>query len=319
MIVTITPSPAIDWTVTLDSFELGAVNRASNSVREPSGKGVNVAIALHRAGEPTRAIVPAGGDTGRFLATALQAHGLPFTLIDTGSEIRTNITLVTPGHPGTKINEPGSPLSDDVVARLHAAVLDTAGNATAVMSCGSLPPGVPASFHRDIANLAKTLGVYSVVDASGESLALALTAEPDLVKPNVHELAELAGESITTLGDVVAAAQRLRQRGARAVLASLGADGVIYVDTMGALYAKAHDIPVLNSVGAGDALLAGFMRGGSDRAARLANAALWASSAVADPSTLFTVRPDFAALISVGPLIDADIRLTEPSTLLART
>lgn len=319
MIVTVTPSPSVDWTVTLDSFALGAVNRASNSIREPSGKGVNVSVALHRAGVSTRAIIPAGGDSGRFLALALGAHGLPVTLIETNTQTRTNITLITPGYLGTKINEPGSPLSQDAVARLHEAVLGTAGEASAVVSCGSLPPGMPASFHRDVVRLAKTLGVYSAVDASGESLALALTARPDLVKPNVHELAELAECSITTHGEVVAAAQTLRQRGAGAVLASLGGDGVIYVDAIGALHAKAEGIPLINTVGAGDALLAGFMGGGGDRVARLANAVLWASSAVAAPSTLFTVNPGFAAFITVSPQIDAATKLHEPSEQLART
>jgi 1-phosphofructokinase len=102
------------------------------------------------------------------------------------------------------------------------------------------------------------------------------------------------------------------------VLASLGGDGVIYVDALGALHAKAEGIPVINTVGAGDALLAGFMGGGGERVARLANAVLWASSAVAAPSTLFTVDPDFAAFITVSPQINAATKLHEPSEKLAR-
>jgi 1-phosphofructokinase len=318
MIVTVTPSPAIDWTVTLDSFALDSVNRASGSVREPSGKGVNVSVALHRAGVPTHAIVPAGGDSGRFLAGAIAAHGIPLTLIDTCAEIRTNITLVIPGHPGTKINEPGSPLSADVLDRLFDAVLENATGAEALLTCGSLPAGVPPTFHRDIVRLARGVGAYSVVDASGDALRLALDAGPDLVKPNVHELAELTGGPIGTLGDVVAAAQALRERGAGAVLASLGGDGVVYVDEAGALFARADGLPVINTVGAGDALLAGFMGGDRDRKTRLATAVLWASSAVAEPSTLFTVRPEFAGAIFVSATIDTNARLDEPSKHLAR-
>jgi 1-phosphofructokinase len=317
MIITVTPSPSIDWTLTLDAFALGSVNRASGSTREPSGKGVNVSIALHRAGVPTRAIIPAGGDTGRFLSQDLAARGLPFTLVETNTEIRTNITLLSPGHIGTKVNEPGAALSNEVIARLHAAVVVAANDAAAVITCGSLPPGVSLTFHRDVVQQANIFGLYSVVDASGEALSLALTAQPDLIKPNVHELAELAGCPVTTLGEVVAAAQTVRRRGAGAVLASLGGDGVIYVDALGTLYAKATDIPVLNAVGAGDALLAGFMGGGTDRTTRLANAVLWASSAVAAPSTLFTIRPDFAARITVGALIDPSITLDEPSEQFA--
>jgi 1-phosphofructokinase len=318
VIVTVTPSPSIDWTVSVDPFTLGAVNRATDSVREPSGKGVNVSIALHRGGIETRAIFPAGGVTGQFMSTALSEQGVPFVLIDTGADIRTNITLMTPDHTGTKINEPGSPLSGEVMAQLRDVVQDAAGAATAVLTCGSLPSGVAPSFHRDIIELANRLGVYSVVDASGESLSLALEANPNLIKPNVHELAELAGASITTLGEVVSATQLIRDRGAGAVLASLGGDGVMYVDELGALYAKAIGIPVANAVGAGDALLAGFMGGGPDREGRLANAVLWASSAVAHPSTLFSVRPDFAAFITVGPVNDPQVALGEPSEQLGR-
>lgn len=317
MIITVTPSPSIDWTLTLEAFALGAVNRASCSTREPSGKGINVSIALHRAGMPTRTIFPAGGDTGRFMSKALAGRGLPFTLVETNTEIRTNITLLTPGHIGTKVNEPGAALSNEAIASLNAAIVAAAEDATAVISGGSLPPGTPVAFHRDIVRLANTFGLYSVVDASGESLSLALTAQPDLIKPNVHELAELAGYPVTTLGDVVAAAQTLRRRGAGAVLASLGGDGVIYVDALGALYARAIGIPVLNAVGAGDALLAGFMGGGTDRKTRLTNAVLWASSAVAATSTLFTVRPDFVQRITVSALIDPTITLDEPSEQLA--
>ena len=98
--------------------------------------------------------------------------------------------------------------------RLFDAVLENATGAEALLTCGSLPAGVPPTFHRDIVRLAMGVGAYSVVDASGDALTLALDAGPDLVKPNVHELAELTGGPIGTLGDVVAAAQALRERGA---------------------------------------------------------------------------------------------------------
>ncbi|MCU1406677.1 MAG: pfkB [Glaciihabitans sp.] len=316
MIVTVTPSPAIDWTITVDSFELGGVNRSTQSVREPSGKGVNVSIALHRGDVATLAIVPAGGDTGRFLASTLAGYGVPVSIIDSGVDVRTNITLVAPGQPGTKINEPGAALSADTVWEIQAAILATEGVATAVLVCGSLPPGVPTTFHRDVVVQANRMGAFSVVDASGEALSAALEARPGLVKPNVHELAELTGRDIATLGDVVDAAEAVRALGAGAVLASLGADGVVFVDDDGPLFAVARDIPVVNAVGAGDALLAGYLSGlagTADRIERLADAVLWASSAVAHPSTLFTVRPEYARLITAGPLPAADRRLGEPS------
>lgn len=318
MIVTLTLAPAIDWTVEVESFSFGAVNRAVRSSHEPSGKGVNVSWALHRAGVPTRAVFPAGGGTGRLMVDALVHAGLDHVVVETQKDVRTNITLITPGE-STKINEPGVPLAPAEVDQVTDAILAASAHAQAVLVCGSLPPGLPAEHVRDIVRRLKATGVDVVVDTSGEPLALALEARPDLVKPNVHELADLTGRELATLGDVVDAAEETRRRGAGAVLASLGADGTLLVDEEGALYAHATDVPFVNSVGAGDALLAGFFAGQSSRSDRLANAVLWASSAVAHHTTLFPVRQDLADRIGVAELTDVDQRLSEPSVALVPT
>ena len=149
MIVTVTPSPAIDWTVRVDDFEFGAVNRIVESDREPSGKGVNISWALHRAEIPTRAVFPAGGRSGQFMSDSLAQAGLQHVVVDTGREVRTNITLITPGH-STKINEPGSHLSIEQTRSFRAAIDEACRDASTVLICGSLPPGVPASFVRDL-------------------------------------------------------------------------------------------------------------------------------------------------------------------------
>lgn len=318
MIVTVTPSPSIDWTVTVDHFELGDVNRAVSSMQEPSGKGVNVSWALHRAGIPTVAIFPAGGHTGRFMTDALGEEGLDYIAVETQADVRTNITLVAPGHSGTKINASGAGVSDQVIRELLEAAQREAAAASMVLTCGSLPPGVPNTFHRDLVRSIAATDAYSVVDASGDPLRLALEAKPNLIKPNVHELAQLTERSIRTLGEVIDAAEMARSMGAGAVLASLGGDGVLLVDDEGALYARADGIPVVNAVGAGDALLAGFVGGGPDRESRLFNAILWASSAVAHNFTLFPVRPEFGSLITLGVVAEQDLerQLTEPSAAL---
>jgi len=317
MIVTITPAPAIDWTIEVDSFELGAVNRAAWSSREPSGKGVNVSWALHRAGVPTRAVFPAGGHTGQFMAEVLSHAGLEHVIVDTGREVRTNITLISPGS-STKLNEAGSALSEEQACQLRNAIIGASVDASVVLICGSLPAGVPATFVRDVVRNLKASGLDVVVDTSGDPLELALEARPDLIKPNVHELADITGRHIATLGEVVDAAEEARERGAGAVLASLGADGALLVDDEGALHARATDIPFVNSVGAGDALLAGFFGGGKTREERLAKAVLWASSAVAHNTTLFPIRQDLAERITVGELTTPEQPLSETSAALVR-
>lgn len=318
MIVTLTLAPAIDWTVEVESFSFGAVNRAVRSSHEPSGKGVNVSWALHRAGVPTRAVFPAGGGTGQLMVDALAHAGLEHGVVETGHDVRTNITLITPG-VSTKVNEPGFPLTPAEVDGVTDAILTASSDAEAVLVCGSLPPSLTPEFVRDTVRRLKATGVDVVVDTSGEPLALALEARPDLIKPNVHELADLTGRRLATLGDVVDAAQEARRRGAAAVLASLGADGTLLVDDQGALYARATDVPFVNSVGAGDALLAGFFAGQSSRSDRLANAVLWASSAVAHHTTLFPVRQDLADRVGVAELTAVDQDLTEPSAALITT
>lgn len=317
MIVTVTPSPAIDWTIEVESFDLGAVNRAVQSVREPSGKGVNISWALHRAGRATRAVLPAGGSGGQLMEEALSAAGMEHVIVDTGRDVRVNITLITPGN-STKINEAGGPVTDGHMRQFRDAVISSSTDATAVLICGSLPGGVPPTFVRDIVRTLKESAVDVVVDGSGDVLRLALEARPDLIKPNVDELADLTGHVIGTFGDVVVAAQQARARGAGAVLASLGPDGALLVDGDGVLYGSATGIPFVNSVGAGDALLAGFFGGGQTREERLATAMLWASSAVAHPTTLFPIRHELAEQISVGELIAPQRPLSEPSSALVR-
>jgi 1-phosphofructokinase len=317
MIVTVTPAPAIDWTVEVDSFALGAVNRAVRSGREPSGKGVNVSWALHRAGLATRAVFPAGKSGGRLMDEALSRAGIEHVIVDTGREVRVNITLLAPGS-STKINEAGSELSEEHIGQLREAIVRASVDASVVLICGSLPPGAPATFVRDMVRMLKDSAVEVGVDSSGEALRLALEARPDLIKPNVHELGDLTGRAIATLGDAAEAARETRKRGAGAVLVSLGADGALLVDDGGVLFGRATGIPVVNSVGAGDALLAGFFAGGRTRQERLATAVLWASSAVAHSTTLFPIRQDLAERVCVGELSTPERLLSEPSSALVR-
>ena len=247
MIVTVTPAPAMDWTVEVDSFALGAVNRATRSGREPSGKGVNVSWALHRGGLATRAVFPAGKSGGRFMDEALSRAGIEHVIVDTGRDVRVNITLLTPGG-STKINEAGSVLSDEHINELRETVVRASVDASVVLICGSLPPGTPATFVRDLVRLLKASSLQVGVDSSGDALRLALEARPDLIKPNVHELADLTGRAVATLGDAAESAREARTRGAGAVLVSLGADGALLVDDDGVLFGRATGIPFVNSV-----------------------------------------------------------------------
>jgi 1-phosphofructokinase len=288
MIVTVTPNPSVDRTVFVTDITLGSVNRSRRSWSEPSGKGVNVALALHAHGAPVRAVLPAGGSVGVQLRQMLATAGLDAVIVDIDGEIRSNISLTQPDGTVTKINEAGPRLSAEERKRLFTAVCDQIGSAAWLVCAGSLPAGLPADWYGELVELGHSKGVPTAVDTSGAPLAECLAAKPDLIKPNVHELAELTGQLPRTLGDVIDAANEVRRRGAHRVLASLGGDGAILVDAAGAVWGHAPVDRVVSTVGAGDAMLAGYLSCPTGRLESLASALRWGAAAVAHEGTLFS-------------------------------
>nr|WP_243751986.1 1-phosphofructokinase family hexose kinase [Leucobacter weissii] len=291
--ITVTPAPAIDWTVEVEGWEFGAVHRARSERREPSGKGVNVSVALHRAGRATHAVLVAAGDGVDFMDRELAALGVPHSFAS-GGPVRTNLTLLVDGRADTKVNTSGAALSDSQSAALIELVSDLADRpGAAILTAGSLPAGSDARLHARIVERARERGRYAALDTSGAALLEGIAAGPDLVKPNAQELAELVAAPVATLGEVRDAAHELRGRhGVGSVLVSLGADGALLVDADGELWAGARPDRVRNAVGAGDAMLAGFLSARSDRERALRAAVLWGGSAVAHASTFFEVLPE---------------------------
>ncbi|HET7667862.1 MAG TPA: 1-phosphofructokinase [Mycobacterium sp.] len=288
MILTLTPNPSVDRTVFLTDIVLGSVNRSQRSRSEPSGKGVNVALALHAHGMPVRAIVTAGGSVGAQLRQMLDTAGLDTVVVPIDGEIRSNISLTQPDGTVTKINEAGPVLSTRERGCLLNAVSAHLRAATGLVCAGSLPAGLPTDWYGEVVEIARRQGIFVAVDTSGAPLADGLCARPDLVKPNVHELAELTGEVPRTLGDVIDAAQEIRNRGAGAVLASLGGDGAALVDGEGALWGHAPVDRVVSTVGAGDAMLAGYLSCRGGRIEALTTALRWGAGAVQHDGTLFS-------------------------------
>ena len=316
MIVTLTPNPSVDRTVFVDDVVRGSVNRSQRSRSEPSGKGVNVALALHAHEVPVRAVVTAGGSVGVQFRQMLDAAGLDTVFVPISGEIRSNISLTQPNGCVTKINEAGPRLSSDEIDRLLAAVTGQLRGAGWLVCGGSLPSGVSADWYGQLVELGHRNAVPVAVDTSGEALSESLAAEPDLVKPNVHELAELTGRVPQTLGEVIDAAQEVRRRGARTVLASLGGDGAILVDAAGAVWGHAPVEKVVSTVGAGDAMLAGYLSCAHGRSEALATALQWGAAAVQNEGTLFlpnasSTQVTMSATIDLGrPLRDNDSTVT---------
>ncbi|WP_326807466.1 1-phosphofructokinase family hexose kinase [Streptomyces sp. NBC_01775] len=302
MIVTLTPNPSIDRTLTVPEYVPGEVNRSAPCGLEPSGKGINVSLALHAQHRPTRAVLPLGGPDGAVLAQMLDQAGLEFTGVPVEGPVRSNVTIVEAGGRVTKVNEPGPELSSDETVALLEGTAKAAQDAGWLLAAGSLPRGVAPDFYARLLDGVRGSGAVArvAVDSSGPALATAIRRSPDLIKPNVHELAEAAGAvgapaSVRTLGDALDAARRLQDAGAGTVLASLGVDGVLLVEREAeAVHAEARVLRPQNTVGAGDALLAGFLGAGGAGPDALREALRWASGAIMRAGTLLGAHIDDA-------------------------
>ena len=323
MIVTVTPNPSIDRTVTLPATLVrGAVHRVSSVSSEPGGKGVNVARALTLAGLEVVAVLPAGPHDP--ILSALAAQGVDFHAVPVSGPVRTNLTITENDGTTTKINEPGAVAEPADVDALALAVTDRAQSAAWVVLSGSLPPGIPDSWYSDMTGLLQARGCKVAVDTSDAPLAALAAglerAAPDLIKPNSEELAGLAGvtadslETAVARGDaapVVCAARRLIDRGVGAVLATLGPAGAVLVDADGAWLATPPPIVPRSTVGAGDSSLAGYVRAdveGANAPGRLQMAVAYGSGAAALPGSALPspaqINLDYVTVTSVPVPID---------------
>ena len=285
MIVTVTLNPSLDRTIEISGLTRGQVLRASHARVEPGGKGVNVSRALLANGLSSLAVLPCGGDEGLHLARLLENEGVGVRIVPIASHTRSNVSLVEPDGTVTKVNEPGPHLSPAEFAAITEVLLAEAPAADWVVASGSLPPGLAAPAFAELCQRLATAGARVAVDTSGAGLREAAKAGVCLIKPNREELAEVVGAPLPTRRDVVAAAQQLRAWGAGAVLASLGAEGAVLVDENGVVHGDAPVSKPRSTVGAGDALLAGFLAAGANGADALKVALAWGAAAVSLPGS----------------------------------
>ncbi len=284
MIVTFTANPSVDRTAEVDALVRSAVIRARAIHVDGGGKGVNVTRALCANGHSSLAVLPTGGMEGAQLLSLLSAESLLVKAVPIAGSIRANFAIVEPDGTTTKINEPGPQLSEGELAALTDALASEAVGADWVVLSGSVPPGTPDDLYATITEHLRSLGSRVAVDADGELLRRALLAEPDVIKPNRGELAKVSGIEVRELADVLVAIERLRASGARTVLASLGSEGAVLVDGTGAYHASAP-ATARSTVGAGDAMLAGFLAAGGAGPDALLEAVAWGTAAVALPGS----------------------------------
>ncbi|MGG2465850.1 1-phosphofructokinase family hexose kinase [Streptomyces sp. RGM 3693] len=258
MILTVTLNAALDITYRVPRLHPHTTHRVTEVTERAGGKGLNVARVLAALGHRTVATGFAGGGTGEALRNLLAQETLVTdALVPVGGATRRTVAVVD-GNTGdtTQLNEPGPTVSPTEWAAFLGTYRELLGEAQAVALCGSLPPGVPVDVYARLIRAARTAGVPVLLDTSGEPLRRGLAARPDLAKPNADELAALTGST-----EPLRAARDARRRGAHAVVASLGPDGMLAVTADGAWQAAPPRRYAGNPTGAGDSAVAGLLSG----------------------------------------------------------
>jgi tagatose 6-phosphate kinase len=283
VILTVTLNTALDLTYRVRSLTPHASHRVTEVTERPGGKGVNVARVLASLGHEVTVTGFTGGATGRAVRDGLTGTArLADALLPVAGATRRTIAVVDERTGDTtQLNEPGPLITPAEWNTFQEAYEELLAGVSAVALCGSLPPGVPVGAYAALVRTARAAGVPVLLDTSGEPLRRAVAARPDLIKPNADELAELTGSH-----EPLRATQDARRRGARAVVASLGADGLLAVTGEGRWRAAPPARVRGNPTGAGDSAVAGLLSGLAERLPwpdRLARAVALSAATVLAP------------------------------------
>ena len=260
MIYTVTFNPSLDYIVTVKDFKTGVVNRTTEEIIFPGGKGINVSMVLKNLGYESTALGFMAGFTGEAICNLLDKKGITtdFITVEKGVS-RINVKLRS--NEESEINGQGPEILDTDIQKLYSK-LDTLGDGDTLVLAGSIPDVMPQSIYMDIMKHFEGKNIRIVVDATKDLLVNVLAYKPFLIKPNNHELGEIFGVEISDKDDVVMYARKLQEKGARNVLVSMAGDGAVLVTEDGQEFrAEAPKGKVVNSVGAGDSMVAGFIAG----------------------------------------------------------
>lgn len=260
MITAISMNPSFDRTVEVDSLALGEVNRIRSVRQDVGGKGINVAVVAHRLGLEARCMGCAGRDGIERIQAALEREGIDHAFLPVEGAVRTNMKIVSRNGSGvTELNEPGTPLSETDRERFFEAVRNKAQDSSYFVMTGSLPPGCPECTYRD---LMRTVGsVPCILDVGGAALNIGVEARPFMIKPNLQELEASVGMELRTMRAIRDAARSYVRRGVQYVVVSMGSMGAMCVSESSALFAASLKVDVKSTVGAGDAMIGGLLKG----------------------------------------------------------
>lgn len=262
-VYTVTLNPSLDYTVSVENFRLGYTNRTASESLTVGGKGINVSTVLKNMGIESTALGFVAGFTGQEAARQLQERGIKNGLIAL-KEGLTRINVKLQSVEGTEINGQGPDIPEEKLLQLMERLSELRPGDVLFLS-GSIPASLPGdTYLRMMERLAA--GVLTVVDVSGEGLVKALPLHPFLIKPNQHELGEIFGVTFTDRASVLPYARKLQEMGARNVLVSMAGQGAVLLAEDGGMYeTAAPEGRLINGVGAGDSMAAGFLAGWLER------------------------------------------------------
>ncbi|MDO4617560.1 MAG: 1-phosphofructokinase [Lachnospiraceae bacterium] len=260
MLYTVTFNPSLDYIVDVDDFKLGLTNRTTDELMLPGGKGINVSIVLRNLGFENTALGFTAGFVGDEIKRRVVEMGIVSDFIDVEEGIsRINVKLKS--IDGTEINGMGPAISQEKVEQLMTQLEQLTAD-DCLFLAGSIPASMPDDMYSRIMERFHERGCRIIVDATKDLLLKVLKYHPFLIKPNNHELGEIFGVELKTRESVVEYGRKLQEMGARNVLISMAGQGAVLVAENG----EVHDSPapkgkLVNAVGAGDSMVAGFMAG----------------------------------------------------------
>ncbi len=258
MIYTLTLNPSVDYYLNTDSLVIGATNRSKSENLIFGGKGINVSVMLKELGTQSTALGFIGGFTGNALKAHLESIGLKTDFVEIEKGI-TRINVKIKSDAETELNSAGPNITTAEYEMLLSK-LNALKDGDALILAGKIPPSLPASVYAEIADMLSNKDIRIVVDVEGESLLSALKYKPFLIKPNLAELEDAVGKRLKSKEDILSAAQKLQNLGAKNVLVSLGKDGALLLDEASNCYTeKAPTVKIKSTVGAGDSMLAAFL------------------------------------------------------------
>lgn len=260
MIYTVTYNPSLDYYVQVNNVKSGIVNRTTSERLAVGGKGINVSLALKELGEETVALGFVAGFTGKYIRNKVTELGLEYDFIEVGGQSRINVKIKS--NTETDINGTGAGVTPSDVNKLVRKLKGLLKEGDWLIVCGSVPSTLDESAYANLFKRLKNIrGVNLVVDASGKLLTETLKYHPFLIKPNIYEMCEIFG--LTAMPDmegVFECARKLQTMGARNVIVSMGSSGAAMVtETSQSIFVRAARGQLVNSVGAGDSMIAGFV------------------------------------------------------------